>query len=57
VPKKKPTTVDITAGAPGNYKLNQQTAIFNDRRTNRNRDRTSKKRNAIKESFENEKRI
>jgi hypothetical protein len=55
VPKKKPTTVDITAGAPGNYKLNQQTAIFNDRRTNRNRDRTSNKRNAIKESFENEK--
>jgi hypothetical protein len=57
VPKKKPTKVDVTAGAPGNYKLNQKTAIFNDRRTNRNRDRRSQKNNAIKESFGYEKRI
>jgi hypothetical protein len=55
VPKKKPTNVDVTAGAPGNYKLNQKTAVFNDRRTNRNRDKTSMKRNAIRESFEHEK--
>jgi hypothetical protein len=41
-------------GAPGQYKLNQRMAIFNDRRTNRNRDRKSQRTNAIKESLNEE---
>lgn len=43
-------------GAPGNYKLNQKTVVFNDRRTNRMRDKSTANRLAIKESFESEKR-
>lgn len=45
----------VGAGAPGNYKLNQKIAIFNDRRTNRNRDRKSQRQTAIKESLGYEK--
>jgi len=53
VPKKDKS---LGKGAPGNYKLNQKIAVFNDRRTNRMRDKSTAQRLAIKESFESEKR-
>lgn len=34
-------------GIPGNYTLNQKVTKFGDRRTKKNRDRSSQKRNAI----------
>jgi hypothetical protein len=52
MPKKKE---EHGVGAPGNYKLNQRIAIFNDRRTNRNRDRKTQRQTAIKESLGYEK--
>jgi hypothetical protein len=48
MPKKE----KLGRGAPGNYKLNQKAVVFNDRRTNRTRDRGAATRLAIKESFE-----
>lgn len=39
-------------GAPGNYRLNQHAPVFNDRRTKRNRDRSTKNRKAIDDSKE-----
>jgi hypothetical protein len=56
MPKKNLTEIDVTAGVPGKYKLNQHIAIFNDRRTKRNRNRRNQRINAIKESLNNEKR-
>lgn len=53
MPKKENA---LGKGAPGNYKLNQKYVVFNDRRTNRMRDRQTARRLAIKESFENEQR-
>jgi hypothetical protein len=50
---KKPQQLDVTAGAPGNYKLNQKASIFSDRRIKRNKARSTQRTNAIKESFEN----
>jgi hypothetical protein len=52
MPKKE----RLGRGAPGNYKLNQKAVVFNDRRTNRTRDRGAANRLAIKESFQSEKR-
>lgn len=37
-------------GTPGNYSLNQKVTKFGDRRTKRNRDRSTKKRTAIERS-------
>ena len=34
-------------GIPGNYSLNQKVTKFGDRRTKKNRDRSSQNRNAI----------
>lgn len=42
--------VDPTKGAAGKYVLNQKTAKFADRRTKRDRDRSTKNRNAINRS-------
>lgn len=42
--------IDPTKGAPGNYVLNQKVAKFSDRRTKRNRDKSSQNRNAIDSS-------
>ena len=50
---KKPQQLDVTVGAPGNYKLNQKAPIFSDRRIKRNKARSTQRTNAIKESFEN----
>jgi len=47
----KPTYV--TGGGTGPKNVNQHAPIFNDRRTNRNRDRSSQNRNAIKDSKDN----
>lgn len=40
---------DKHRGIPGNYSLNQQHQVFGDRRTRRNRDRSTKNRTAIEE--------
>ena len=37
-------------GIPGNYSLNQKVTKFGDRRTKRNRDRSSSTRNSIEKS-------
>ena len=37
-------------GIPGNYVLNQKSQVFHDRRTRRNRDRSSRNRNEIEQS-------
>ncbi len=37
-------------GIPGNYRLNQKVSKFGDRRTKRNRDRSSQNRNAVERS-------
>lgn len=42
----------IFKGAPGKYTLNQKAPVFDDRRTKRNRDRSTKNRKAIEESRE-----
>lgn len=39
-----------SGGIPGNYMLNQKVSKFGDRRTKRNRDRSTKKRNEIQRS-------
>jgi hypothetical protein len=39
----------------GNYRLNQSAPLFNDRRTKRNRDRSTQNRQAIERSKEIEK--
>jgi hypothetical protein len=41
-------------GTPGNYALNQKITKFGDRRTKRNRDRSSKNRTAIDRSSRDE---
>lgn len=41
-------------GIPGNYSLNQKVAKFGDRRTKKNRDRSSQKRKAIGRSQDEE---
>lgn len=41
-------------GTPGNYSLNQKVSKFGDRRTKRNRDRSTKNRNAIEKSSRDE---
>lgn len=41
-------------GTPGNYRLNQQWNIFSDRRTRRNRDRSSRTRREIERSSDDE---
>jgi hypothetical protein len=46
--EKKPKLV--TGGGTGPMNVNQKAPIFNDRRTKRNRDRSSQNRNAIKDS-------
>lgn len=42
--------IDPTKGAPGNYVLNQKAPKFGDRRTKRNRDKSSQNRNSIESS-------
>lgn len=42
--------VDPTKGAPGKYVLNQKVQKFADRRTKRNRDKSSQNRTAIDRS-------
>lgn len=37
-------------GAPGKYRLNQHAPVFGDRRTKRNRDRSTRTRKAVQES-------
>lgn len=44
---------DPSRGTPGNYVLNQKTQKFGDRRTKRNRDRSSQNRRAIGDSRDN----
>ena len=46
--------VDPTKGTPGNYTLNQKVQKFADRRTKRNRDKSSQNRNAIERSTRGE---
>lgn len=41
-------------GIPGNYSLNQKVAKFGDRRTKKNRDRSSQNRKAIGRSKDEE---
>ena len=41
-------------GIPGNYSLNQKVSKFGDRRTKRNRDKSSQNRNAISRSKDEE---
>lgn len=41
-------------GIPGNYRLNQKVSKFGDRRTKRNRDRSTQNRNAIDKSSKDE---
>ncbi len=43
-----------SGGVPGNYSLNQKVSKFGDRRTKRERDRSSKNRNAIDRSTRGE---
>jgi hypothetical protein len=45
---QKPTYV--TGGGTGPKNVNQKAPIFNDRRTKRNRDRSSQNRNAINDA-------
>jgi hypothetical protein len=52
VAKKKP--VIQRASNPDSVKVNQHRAIFNDRRTNRERDKSSQNRNSIRRSFNGE---
>lgn len=47
---KKP---DLVKGSGSGPKVNQHAPIFYDRRTKKNRDRSSQNRNAIKDSREN----
>lgn len=42
--------IDPTKGAPGKYVLNQKSQKFGDRRTKRERDRSSQNRKAIDRS-------
>lgn len=42
--------VDPSRGTPGNYVLNQKVQKFADRRTKRNRDKSSQNRKAIERS-------
>lgn len=42
--------IDPSKGAPGKYVLNQKSQKFADRRTKRDRDRSSQNRNAIERS-------
>lgn len=41
-------------GIPGNYSLNQKHQVFLDRRTRRNRDRSTRNRRQIEQSVEDE---
>ena len=47
--KKEP---ELVKGGKGPFKLNQTAPIFNDRRTKRNRDRSTQLRNSIERSKE-----
>jgi hypothetical protein len=47
--KKEP---ELIKGGKGPFKLNQTAPIFNDRRTKRNRDRSTQLRNSIERSKE-----
>lgn len=46
---KKKNPLSKLVRARGNFVLNQKTQKFDDRRTKRNRDRSSRQRNAIKD--------
>jgi hypothetical protein len=48
--RNKSNPLDSLVTGRGNYVLNQKSAKFADRRTRRNRDRASQKRNAIREA-------
>ena len=52
MPKKKPGD-DLVRGGGMGPKVNQHAPIFYDRRTKKNRDKSSQSRNAIKDSREN----
>lgn len=41
-------------GIPGNYVLNQKSQVFGDRRTKRNRDRSTRTRREIEQSQDEE---
>ena len=49
MPKQKPEPKLVRPGS-GDYRLNQTAPIFNDRRTKRNRDRSTQTRKSIERS-------
>jgi hypothetical protein len=52
-PKKKPLD-GLVLGSQGRFVVNQKSPIFNDRRTKRERDKSSKTRKAIERSSRDE---
>ena len=51
--KKNPLDDLVTGSGNPDHKFNQHAPIFYDRRTKKNRDKSSKNRNAIRDSREN----